>query len=169
MICLNQHMAAVFGNRRKETPPLLGINLAYAACLVQPGRFRRPAQEYTAQYQSLYPFGMSLGISQRQSAAPRTAEHQPFPDTQHFTDSFDIRHQIPSRVVFRTSIRARTSATTLVDNDDTEPVGIEKTSAGGRSARARSAMQKNNRHTIRIARLFPIDFMNIGYTQISAV
>ena len=164
----NQAAAFFFGDGREEFLPLCGINLADAARFVEPRHFGRAAQEYPAQNESGNAFGMGFGIRERQGAAPRAAEHQPFLDAQHFADFFDVGNQVPSRVVIGAGVRQRTAAAALVDDDDAEHVGIEKAAAGRRCARAGSAVQENDGQPVGIAGFFPVDLVDVRYLQQAA-
>src|SRR5205814_9495033 len=52
------------------------------AFLIEPFDFLRPAEKDAAEHQLGHPIGVLLGVSERQRAAPRSAEHLPLVDAE---------------------------------------------------------------------------------------
>src|SRR5437764_12851103 len=102
---------------------------------------------------------MSLGISQRKCAAPRTAEYLPLVDAEVLAQFLDITDEIPGGVLFDRCMRRALPRTTLIEQHDAIGVWIVKLTILRRNTSARTAVQKHDRLAGRIAALLGIDLM----------
>ncbi len=68
----------------------------------------------------------------------------------------NVVDEMPERVVLQRAQGQRPSGAALIENDDAVMSGIEEAAMGRGRARAGPAMQKQDRHAMRIARLLPI-------------
>ena len=57
------------------------------------------------------------------------------------------------------AVNVTTSGAPLVENDNAIGTWIEETAMGGNGARARSAVQEDDRHALGVAALLPIKMM----------
>ena len=88
------HVAALtFGNDAHIMFPGFGKDGAGAlAVFVEPADFFRPAKKNAAQDETARSFRMYLGVGECESAAPRTAKHEPLFDAEVFAKAFDVGH-----------------------------------------------------------------------------
>jgi hypothetical protein len=66
-------------------------------------------------------------------------------------------------------VRRTASAATLIEEDETVPVGIEVASPAGHGARARAAMNHERRLAVWVAALLPIDPMTVADVHQAAI
>jgi hypothetical protein len=100
-------------------------------------------------------------ISERERAAPRSAEHQPSLDAQMLAQSFDIRDEVRSVVarevhLRRTRVRRAPSAIALIEQSNPICRWIEQPAMPLRTSRSRTAMQHNGRLAARIPARLPV-------------
>src|SRR5262249_52174742 len=94
--------------------PHLGEDCA-RAFLVEPVNLFRTAQKDSAQRERTDALWMSLRVTQRKSAAPRTAEAPPFFNAEMLAQPLDVRHQMPGRVFFKGSMRSTIARPPLIE------------------------------------------------------
>src|SRR5262249_16411635 len=102
-----------------------------------------------------------LGVRERQSRAPRAAEHEPALDLEVRAQALDVLDQVPGRVVHETRGRAALTAAALIEQDDTIAPGIEQSAHLDVRAAAGAAVQKDRRLAARIAALLEVDLVQI--------
>ncbi len=102
---------------------------------------------------------MHLGVGKRERAPPRAAENNPFFDVEMVAQGLHVGDQMRCRVIGQISVRTRTSRATLIKYNDAIMCRIEKSPMRRTRARARSAMQENDRFSVWIAGFFPIHLM----------
>ena len=117
------------------------------------------AQEYAAQDKAEAAVRVRLSVGKSKARPPGAAEHKPTVDPEVLAELFDILNQISGRVIGQLAKRCRTSGAPLVENDDAIRTWIEETAMGGNGARARSAVQEDDRHALGVAALLPIKMM----------
>src|SRR5688572_25664674 len=76
---------------------------------------------------------------------------------------------MPGRVVDQTCMRAAAPAAALVEQHDAIGVGIEKTAGAIVAAGARAAVHEDRGFAVRIAALFVVDLVHVGYAEHAAV
>ena len=118
-----------------------------------------PAQEYAAQDKAEAAVRVRLSVGKSKARPPGAAKHKPTIDPEVPAELFDILNQITGRVIGQLAKRCRTSGAPLVENDNVIGTWIEETAMAGNSARARSAVQENDRHPLGVAALLPIKMM----------
>src|SRR5882672_1248583 len=112
---------------------------------------------------------MSLGISERERATPRTTEDLPRRDFQMRAQTFDVLNEMPGCILFEACVRSALPGTALIEKHDAIDLGIEIATVVRRDAATRSAMKKHHRLTRRIANLFVIKFVNRQHPQPAGV
>src|SRR5215831_4959924 len=110
-----EHIAALrFRDDALVLLPHVGEDCA-RAFLVEPVNLFRAAQKDSAQRERTDALWMSLRVSQRKSAAPRTAEDPPFFNAEMLAQLLDVRHQMPGRVFFKGSMRSTIARPPLIE------------------------------------------------------
>ena len=87
------------------------------------------------------PFGMGLGIGERQRRAPRAAEHLPALDAEVRADRLHVGDEIPGRVLLEFRMGVERPAAALVEQDHAVGGGIVEARHGRVDAGARAAVQ----------------------------
>ena len=131
----------------------------------RPGKtseYRGAAQEDAAQHQGQHPVRMGFGIHQSQRRSPGTTEHQPAIDAESFADDFHIGDQCLRVITLQTGMGRGPSATTLVEQYNTVPFGIEKPAVIQLTARTRAAMHKHCRQTVRVTAFFHVQAVPVS-------
>ena len=108
---------------------------------------------------------MGLGIGERQGRSPGRAESDPALDTEHVSQGLDIRDQSLGRVGFKREVRGRPAGAALVHQGDAITLGIEELAVFRGAAGTRPAMQDDEGDSLRIADLFPVQFMPVAGRQ----
>jgi hypothetical protein len=139
------------------------------AILIKPAELFLPREENAAHDERLDSGGMSLGVSESQRTAPRTTEDDPAIDMEVAPKLFNVGDEIPGSILFQASMGGRFAASPLVKEDDPVEVGIEEGAVGGIGAASRAAVKKENRPSLRIARLFPIEVVDRRNLQAAAL
>ena len=135
------------------------------ACLVKPVDLALAQQENSAQHQTGHALWMFDCIRQRQRRSPRAAEHDPLVDPILFAHAFDVRHQIPRRVLAQLRVRRRTPAAALIHRQHAEALWIEEPAHFRREPAAGAAMQRHRRAPVRIAGLLHVDCVQVRNLQ----
>ncbi|MPM56844.1 hypothetical protein SDC9_103660 [bioreactor metagenome] len=137
--------------------------------VVVPVEFGLAQREDAPQYQLADRLRVGLSVGQRQTRAPRAAEHLPLLDPQHCADLLQIGDQIPGGVgrhllgrARLRDMRRRGPAAALVEHHDAVALGIEEPTPLGATATARAAVQEDRRLTGRVAALLDIDALAIS-------
>ncbi len=123
--------------RRIECVELLAAHAEHAA----PGHGQRAV-------------GVRLGVGEQQGRAPRAAGHVPLLEAQMLAQPVEVGDQKVRVVVVDAGIGLGFAGTALVVGDDVERLGVEEAVAVGRRARARPAVQVDDRDAVEVAVLF---------------
>src|SRR5262249_44673110 len=101
-----------------------------------------------------------LRISECKRASPRASEYDPTIDAETFPKFLDIGNEIPSGVLFKTSVRLALSRTSLIEENDSICGGIEESAMKRIESAAGSAVKKHNRLTVGISTLLIVNLVN---------
>ena len=145
-------------DRREERPPLLREQHARAP-LIEPVDLLAAQQENAAQHELADRARMRLGVGERESAAPRAAEHEPAVDIETAAQSLHVGDQIPGRVGLERRVRPTTPRAALIEDHDPIAVGIEEAPRVHVAAAAGTAVHEQRRLAARVARLLVIDLV----------
>jgi len=100
---------------------------------------------------------MRDSIKKRKSRTPRAADNVHRLDAKVFSKGFDVRDEVRTRVLVRVGEWRALTATALVVKDDAVLRGVKDCLEGAFDRASRPAMKRHDRHTVRIAPVFPID------------
>src|SRR5205085_9432545 len=88
----------IFGNDFQKFFPNIGEDPT-TTFLVEPLDLFRPAKKDSAQHEFGRALRMLLGISERQRAAPRSAEDLPFLNAEMLAQFLNVRNQVPRGIL----------------------------------------------------------------------
>jgi hypothetical protein len=74
---------------------------------------------------------------------------------------FDVRDEVPGRVVFERSVRQAAAAAALLEKDYSICFWIEEPPVLGNQARAWTTVQEDNGLSVRIAALLVVEVVNV--------
>src|SRR5271165_822581 len=166
MVGAQKVIALVEGDRVAVGLPRVG-KYVRGAVLIEPADFGVPQQENSAQYDFADALGVGLRIGQGQRAAPGSAEYQPALDPKMLAQSFDVRDQMPGRVLDQARARAAAAAAALVEHDDAVMTRVEKLPRALVGAGAGSAVQEHGRLARRVAAFFIVNLMDVRDAQVA--
>src|SRR6266478_1605995 len=112
---------------------------------------------------------MRLSISQRECAAPRPTKDLPLVYRQVFTQFLNIRHKIPSRILFERRMRRALPRSALIEQHNAISIRIVKLPILRHESTTRPTMQKHHRLAVWIATLLVIDLVNVRHFQTAGV
>src|SRR6202050_2345872 len=122
--------------------PVIGEQIA-GAMLIEPTNLGVAQQKDSAQHQLGHPIRVCFGVGQRERAAPRPAEYQPALEAQMLAKPFDIRNQVPGRVLDEAGAGTAAAAATLIEYDDAVVLRIKELPRTLVGPGAGSAVQKH--------------------------
>ena len=105
---------------------------------------------------------MRLGIGERQTGAPGSAEQLPAFNTEMPPDPLHVGDEIPGRVFLDFGMRRRAARAALIEYDDPVSRRIVKTRHHGVRSGAGPAMDQNDWLAVGIAEFGAIDFVDRG-------
>ena len=103
---------------------------------------------------------MRFRVSKGKRAAPRATEYLPGLDAQMFAQAFYVLDQIPGSVFFETRMRRALPRSALIEKHHTINFRIEVAPVVRRNSPAWSAVQENDRLTLRVATLLVVKLVN---------
>ena len=143
-------------DRREVAFPGIGKEQARSA-LVKPLELPAPKQKDAAEHELGHAIGMLLGVGEPERAAPRAAEDEPALDAEVHAKRFDVRDQMPGRVVGERRVRLALAATALIEEHDAIALGVEEATLPGTRPAARSTVQEDGGLTVGVARLLEVE------------
>ena len=130
-----------------------------ADVLIEPAQLSRTQHENATQDQLGDPLSVGLRVGEGQRAAPGTAEDLPAFDAQVLPKPFDIRHEVPGRVVVETGVWRAAATAALVEQDDPVAFRVPEAPHVCGAAAAGTAVQENGRLSGVVAALFVVEGM----------
>ena len=130
-----------------------------------PVEFCPRAEKHRPQRHAEHPFGMRLGIGQREGRAPRAPDDQPAVDAQMFTYPLHVGKQMPGRVGLPTVPRRAAPRAALIEEDRPEVARIEQRALRRLAAAARPAVKEHGWHPVRAAYRLDIELVPVAHRQ----
>src|SRR6056297_50180 len=115
--------------------------------------------KHATQHEMAHPVSMALRIDKGQCGAPAAAKDDPVIDSERIADAFDIRHEVPRRIVLDTRMRLGAPASALIEQDDAIYVRVEIPPHCRAAPSAGPAMQDDNGQSIGVSRLLDINLV----------
>lgn len=106
---------------------------------------------------------MRRQIGQRQSDTPGATEHSPLLHTQGFAKRLKISNQMRGGIVTDRREGTTLTATSLIEENNAEPSGIEKPAHKRRTTATGPAVQHHHGHTVRVAAFFHVKLVPLAY------
>lgn len=166
MIGFDQIFAFIFGHGIAKQRPFLRPEPGHAAA-IKPVKLFARHQENATQHQVSGSVGMGLRINQRQGRSPGAAKNDPTLDPKGNPDAFNIRDQIPCRVVFHARMGRGPPASALIEQDHPVMARIKETSHPGAASATGPAMQDHHRLALRIAALLDVNLMPARHVHVA--
>ena len=135
--------------------------------LVHPADFRVAQQKNAAQDDFADALRMGLGVGERQSAAPGSAEYEPTFDAEMLAQPLDVGDQVPGRVFDQARARAAAAAAALIEHHDAIMMRIEELPGALVGTRTGAAMQEHGGLAGRIAAFLVINLVDFGNAQVT--
>ena len=151
-LILRNHLQVLFPDVGKDPT---------AALLIEPFDLFRPAEKDSAQDKFGRAIGMLLGVSKRQSAAPRPAKYLPLLDAEMFAQLLNIGDQIPRCVFFDRSMRRALARASLIEEHNAISRRIVKLPIFRCDSATWTTVQKHDRLAVRVSALFVINLVKV--------
>src|SRR5262245_49145813 len=159
------HVAPLaLGNHAGVIGEGLGENPA-TAFLVEPFELGAAQGEDASEHKLGHALRVGLGVSERERRTPRAAEHLPAFDPEMLAQPLDIVNEMPRRVLVERGMRRRTSAATLIVEDDAISARVMVAAHYRIDAAARTAMEKKRGLSRWRPAFLEIELMQVGDFQ----